>query len=302
MVDKNDRKYAAKIAIDHAKKEGNNCFSMAKGEINSLSIGEHPNIIQTHALLLQHSETKAYCLINDPSQIPAKDHGLYKVTAIITDQGKGTDLFNAIHGDSESGILAIPEAQPNAGFAVEVAKQVCDAFCHLHERGYLYRDLKPENIMYDPATHQIKLIDFGYSKPLKNSERTYSYCGTTEYNAPELFSSSRAHGHQLDAWTLGVLLSELTCNHSPAHFSPGGPHITEHAYTLYSNIMSFSAMSSSNKKTYLQRHFRSIFKKNEPLMNLIVSLTEATPETRMTVKDASEILKTIQTFPEAVRR
>lgn len=65
------------------------------------------------------------------------------------------------------------------------------ALDHLHSLGIIYRDLKPENILLDYEGH-IALTDFGLSKEsvFKDEDRTFSFCGTVEYMAPEgkLFS------------------------------------------------------------------------------------------------------------------
>jgi len=57
----------------------------------------------------------------------------------------------------------------------------------LHKEGIIYRDLKPENIILDCDGH-LKITDFGLSKQgvHKEGEKTYSFCGTPEYLAPEI--------------------------------------------------------------------------------------------------------------------
>lgn len=86
---------------------------------------------------------------------------------------------------------------------------------HLHKYNIVYRDLKPENILLD-ATGHIALCDFGLSKPdLSNDQLTNTFCGTTEYLAPEVLLDEKGYGKHVDFWSLGVLLFEMCCGWSP---------------------------------------------------------------------------------------
>lgn len=86
---------------------------------------------------------------------------------------------------------------------------------HLHKYNIVYRDLKPENILLD-ATGHIALCDFGLSKPdLANDQLTNTFCGTTEYLAPEVLLDEKGYGKHVDFWSLGVLLFEMCCGWSP---------------------------------------------------------------------------------------
>lgn len=87
------------------------------------------------------------------------------------------------------------------------------ALGYLHDNDIVYRDLKPENILLD-ANGNIALCDFGLSKAdLKG--RTNTFCGTTEYLAPELLLDEAGYTKMVDFWSLGVLMFEMCCGWSP---------------------------------------------------------------------------------------
>ncbi|KAI7813558.1 putative ribosomal protein S6 kinase alpha-4 [Triplophysa rosa] len=87
---------------------------------------------------------------------------------------------------------------------------------HLHKLGIVYRDIKLENILLDSDGHVV-LTDFGLSKEFleEEKERTYSFCGTIEYMAPEIIRGKAGHGKVVDWWSLGILMFELLTGASP---------------------------------------------------------------------------------------
>ncbi|XP_062319253.1 ribosomal protein S6 kinase alpha-2 isoform X2 [Osmerus eperlanus] len=88
------------------------------------------------------------------------------------------------------------------------------ALDHLHRLGIIYRDLKPENILLDEEGH-IKITDFGLSKEaIQHDKRTYSFCGTIEYMAPEVVNR-RGHTQSADWWSFGVLMFEMLTGSLP---------------------------------------------------------------------------------------
>lgn len=84
---------------------------------------------------------------------------------------------------------------------------VLEAFEYLHKRGIVYRDLKPENLMLDDRGY-IKLVDFGFAKYIGYSTKTWTFCGTPEYVAPEIILN-KGHDRAVDYWALGILIGEL---------------------------------------------------------------------------------------------
>ncbi|XP_072784734.1 cGMP-dependent protein kinase 2 isoform X3 [Taeniopygia guttata] len=84
---------------------------------------------------------------------------------------------------------------------------VTEAFDYLHQIGIIYRDLKPENLILD-AEGYIKLVDFGFAKKIGSGQKTWTFCGTPEYVAPEVILS-KGHDFSVDFWSLGILVYEL---------------------------------------------------------------------------------------------
>lgn len=102
------------------------------------------------------------------------------------------------------------------------------ALRHLHQYDIVYRDLKPENILLDANGH-IALCDFGLSKAnLAKNDTTNTFCGTTEYLAPEVLLDEQGYTKMVDFWSLGVLVFEMCCGWSPFY--------AEDTQQMYKNI------------------------------------------------------------------
>ncbi|XP_069609332.1 cGMP-dependent protein kinase 2-like [Ranitomeya imitator] len=90
---------------------------------------------------------------------------------------------------------------------------VLEAFDYLHNRGIVYRDLKPENLLLDSEGY-IKMVDFGFAKKIGPGKKTWTFCGTPEYVAPEIIMN-RGHDFGADYWSLGILIYELLTGSPP---------------------------------------------------------------------------------------
>ncbi|XP_050314031.1 ribosomal protein S6 kinase 2 beta [Anthonomus grandis grandis] len=145
-----------------------------KMERNILVDVEHPFIVKLHYAF--QTEGKLY---------------------LILDFLRGGDLFSRL---SKEVMFTVEDVK---FYLAELAL----ALHHLHSVGIIYRDLKPENILLGADGH-IALTDFGLCKLPVAEGKTYSFCGTIEYMAPEVVNRN-GHSFAADWWSFGVLMYEM---------------------------------------------------------------------------------------------
>lgn len=137
---------------------------------------------------------------------------------LVTDYMSGGELFWHLQKEGR-----FPEDRAKFYIAELVL-----ALEHLHDSDIVYRDLKPENILLDANGH-IVLCDFGLSKAnLNNDGTTNTFCGTTEYLAPEVLLDESGYTKMVDFWSLGVLIFEMCCGWSPFY--------ADNTQQMYKNI------------------------------------------------------------------
>ncbi len=136
---------------------------------------------------------------------------------------------------------------------------------YLHNLDIVYRDIKPENILIDIEGH-VKIADFGLAKIIPRREKSYSFCGSSEYMCPEMLLA-RGHDKQLDYYCMGALLYEMLTGLPP--------YYTKDTNELYSRILNDPLT------------FPDYFARQHPVIDLLQKLLAKDPRDR--VKDVEEI-------------
>jgi len=122
---------------------------------------------------------------------------------LLLEYCSGGEMFNVIHND-ERNCLPEPEAKFYSACMILGME-------HLALLSMAYRDMKPENTLVDQDGY-CKLIDLGFAKVIKG--RTFTFCGTPEYMAPEIIVGS-GHNRGVDYFALGVFIYEMIAGQTP---------------------------------------------------------------------------------------
>ena len=119
---------------------------------------------------------------------------------------------------AEKNLLQIIEENPKGLNPEQIRSfiyQICNAVSYLHKKNIIHRDIKPENILIKNNT-QIELCDFGFARKMKinkennNYEKMTDYMATRWYRAPELILSQGTYGPEIDFWSIGCIMGELS--------------------------------------------------------------------------------------------
>lgn len=102
-----------------------------------------------------------------------------------------------------------------AKWVLELTARAAEALHYAHGQGVVHRDIKPANLMYNAATDQLKITDFGIAR-LTDTSRTKTgiILGTPSFMSPEQLSASSVTGKS-DLYSLGITMYQLLTGTTP---------------------------------------------------------------------------------------
>jgi len=121
---------------------------------------------------------------------------------------EGGDLFDQI--------LKAPKRHFDEKKSARITCIIARSLKYLHDHYVVHRDLKPENILFT-KDGILKITDFGLAHFVKLPPALHvmhTCCGTPHYVAPEVLSSNE-YSHQIDLWSLGVILYIMLSGYQP---------------------------------------------------------------------------------------
>ncbi len=100
-------------------------------------------------------------------------------------------------------------------WVLELTARAAEALHYAHGQGVVHRDIKPANLMYDAASDELKITDFGIAR-LTDTSRTKTgiILGTPSYMSPEQLSASAVTGSS-DLYSLGITMYQLLTGTTP---------------------------------------------------------------------------------------
>nr|BAE02277.1 unnamed protein product [Macaca fascicularis] len=138
-------------------------------------------------------------------------HEVYETASemiLVLEYAAGGEIFDQCVADKEE---AFKEKDVQ-----RLMRQILEGVHFLHTHDVVHLDLKPQNILLtsESPLGDIKIVDFGLSRILKNSEELREIMGTPEYVAPEILSYDPI-SMATDMWSIGVLTYVMLTGISP---------------------------------------------------------------------------------------
>jgi serine/threonine-protein kinase len=143
-------------------------------------------------------EARNAASLGHPNVVTVYDTGEDTVPFIVMEYVDGDSLHRLL---SRQGPLPVEDT-------ARIARSILAALDHAHGRALVHRDMKPANVLFDSATGEAKVVDFGIAKGLEDTgglTRTSGLIGTAAYLSPEQVSGHDAIPAS-DLYAVGCLL------------------------------------------------------------------------------------------------
>ncbi|XP_013376737.1 PREDICTED: serine/threonine-protein kinase 17A [Chinchilla lanigera] len=190
-------------------------------------------------------------------------HEVYETPSemiLVLEYAAGGEIFDQCVADREE---AFKEKDVQ-----RLMRQILEGVHFLHTHDVVHLDLKPQNILLtsESPLGDIKIVDFGLSRIMKDSEELREIMGTPEYVAPEILSYDPI-SMATDMWSIGVLTYVMLTGVSP--------FLGDNKQETFLNI-------SQMNLSYSEEEFDGV---SESAVDFIKSLLLKKPEDRATAEE-----------------
>ncbi|MBM3983802.1 MAG: hypothetical protein FJ304_26755 [Planctomycetes bacterium] len=155
-------------------------------------------------------EARATATIHHPNVCPVHEVGVVGEFPFI--------VMHYVEGTTLAAVLERHTGPLPPRHALAIARKLALGTGAAHARGVTHRDLKPANVLYDPASREVLITDFGLALLADESRRTAegAVFGTPAYMSPEQARGKVAEvGPHSDVYSLGVVLYRMLTGDVP---------------------------------------------------------------------------------------
>ena len=155
-------------------------------------------------------EARLLSQLRHPRVVRVLDHfdeptGRYIVMELI----EGEDLGEVLKKRGNPGLPS--------SWALDYAREACEALQYVHEQQIVHRDVKPQNLIdSDPG---VVLVDFGVARELEEEESGTVGIGTPRFMAPEVFAGGTVSPRS-DVFGMAATLWTLITGKPPVYAEP----------------------------------------------------------------------------------
>lgn len=201
----------------------------------------------------------------------------------------------------EHDILTLLRSYDSPPFSLAETKtliyQLCSAVAYLHENWIMHRDLKPSNLLLNNYG-ELKLADFGMARYTASPPPQLTQLVVTLwYRAPELLLGAHTYSFEIDVWSVGCVLAEISTGTPLFHSKNEIDHISKMIdilgnpttktwpqFTTYpaGRSLATALTSFAPKKSRLKTLFPHLSKQG---IYLLEDILRYNPEERLTARE-----------------